>query len=301
MGLAGLTLAWQRAHHVLAADALVSNVLLVVVVTVFLLVAVTYMLKWLRHQEAVAKEFHHPVKLSFFPTISISLILLSTTLVSVQPVVAEVVWLVGSALHLLLTLYVVNAWIHHEHFQIQHINPAWFIPAVGNVIVPIAGVPLGYVELSWLFFSVGILFWVVLLTINLYRMMFHNPMPEHLLPTLFILIAPPAVGYIAYMQLVGELDTFARILYYSGLFMMLLLLAQFPRFARLQFFLSWWAYSFPLAAMTIATMGYYQVTQVVAFRWLSAALLAGITLIILMLVWRTLMAIRKKGICLPES
>lgn len=38
-----------------------------------------------------------------------------------------------------------------------------------------------------------------------------------------------------------------------GLFLTLLLFTQIGRFARLQFALSWWAYSFPLAAITIAS------------------------------------------------
>ena len=65
---------------------------------------------------------------------------------------------------------------------------------------------------------------VILLTIIFYRVLFHHPIDERLMPTLFILIAPPAVGFIAYTRLTGgELDTFARVLYYSGLFLTLLL------------------------------------------------------------------------------
>ncbi len=128
-------------------------------------------------------------------------------------------------------------WIHHDHFEVQHLNPAWFIPAVGNVLVPVAGVQLGFIEISWFFFSIGMLFWVILLTIIFNRIMFHNPMQDKLIPTLFILIAPPAVGFIAYMKLAGELDAFARILYFAGLFLTMLMLIQVKRFAKLQFFL----------------------------------------------------------------
>ena len=37
------------------------------------------------------------------------------------------------------------------------------------------------------------------------------PLPERLLPTVFILIAPPAVGFIAYVRLTGGVDVFAQI------------------------------------------------------------------------------------------
>jgi hypothetical protein len=137
-----------------------------------------------------------------------------------------VLWLAGTALHLVFTFYVMDVWIHHDKFEVHHINPAWFIPVVGNVLVPIAGMELGYTELSWFFFSIGMLFWLVLFAIIFYRVLFHNPLPGKLMPTFFILIAPPAVGFIACIKLTGDLDAFGRVLYYSGLFLTLLLLTQ---------------------------------------------------------------------------
>jgi len=58
-------------------------------------------------------------------------------------------------------------------------------------------VALGFVELSWFFFSVGLIMWAVMFTIIMNRIIFHNPLPQKLMPTLFILIAPPAVALIS--------------------------------------------------------------------------------------------------------
>ena len=189
--------------------------------------------------------------------------------------------------------------MHHEHFEIHHLNPAWFIPIVGNVLVPIAGVPLGFVEVSWFFFSVGILFWLILFVIILYRMLFHRPLAERLMPTLFILIAPPAVGFVAYLQLTGGLDPFARVLYYSGLFLTLLLATQVGRFLRIPFYLSSWAYSFPLAAMTIATLAMYQRTGALAFAVIGWVLLTLVSLVVVYLLARTARAVAAGRICVP--
>ena len=301
MGLAGLTLAWEKAQSVFRTDLHINPALMGVTGLVFLLLLLLYLVKMVRHGTAVKAELKNPVKLSFFPTISISLILLSICTLHMLPGLARVLWLTGTLLHLLFTFYVMNVWIHHEHFQIQHINPAWFIPVVGNVLVPIAGVRLGYGEVSWFFFSIGMLFWLVLLSIIFNRILFHNPLPEKLMPTFFILIAPPAVGFIAYIGLTGEVDTFARVLYYSGLFLTFLLLLQIRRFTRLPFFLSWWAYSFPIAAITIATFVMYEKTGLPLFQALSLAFLALVSLIVAYLVVRTLVAIARRGICQPEG
>ncbi|NEX20469.1 C4-dicarboxylate ABC transporter [Thiorhodococcus mannitoliphagus] len=300
MGMSGLTIGWEKAQAILGLDLGISPWLVGVTTMLFLVLAILYGTKLLFYREFVIKEIHHPVKLNFFPTISISLLLLAIAFLGLMPQVSRVLWMSGAALHLAFTLYVVSVWIHHEHFQIHHMNPAWFIPAVGNVLVPVAGVPLGFPEISWFFFSVGMLFWLILMTIIFYRVLFHHPIEARLMPTLFILIAPPAVGFIAYMRLMGELDTLARVLYFSALFLTLLLFTQAGRFLKLKFFLSWWAYSFPLAAFSIASMVMFERTGTAFYGYLGVGMLTMLTGIVLLLLTATGLAVRKHNICLPD-
>lgn len=301
MGLFGLTLVWQQAATVLGAPAAIGHGLTLTVAGVFALVLALYGAKAVRHPGAVRGELEHPVAISFIPTTSISVILLATSLQDLLPRAAAAIWILGAALHLGLTLFVLGRWMHGEHYRIQHMNPAWFIPVVGNILVPIAGVPLGFPEVSWFFFSVGLVFWLVLMTIVFYRVFFHDPLPERLLPTLFILVAPPAVGFIAYLQLAGAVDAFARILFNVALFLTLLLATQVRRFARLRFYLSLWAYSFPLAAMTVATLGLHAHTGAGWARWLGILLVAVTTFIVAWLAACTAAAVRAGQICVPEA
>ncbi|MBK1716233.1 SLAC1 anion channel family protein [Thiocystis violacea] len=300
MGLSGLTIGWEKAQSVLKLDLGISSWLVGVTASIFVILAMLYIGKLALYRAAVVKELRHPIKINFFPTISISFLLLSVAFLNLMPQVSQMLWMVGALLHLLFTLYVVSVWIHHEHFQIHHMNPAWFIPAVGNVLVPVAGVPLGYTDVSWFFFSVGMLFWLVLMTIIFYRVMFHHPIEDRLMPTLFILIAPPAVGFIAYMRLVGDLDTFGRVLYFSALFLTLLLFTQGARFLRLRFFLSWWAYSFPLAAFSIASLVMFERTGSDFYRYLGVGVLTMLTGIVLWLLVATTKAVLQHRICLPD-
>jgi len=300
MGLAGLTIAWQKAEHVFGVDLSINPVLLALTSSVFVVVSLIYATKYVTRRNDVLNEFKNPIKLHFFPTISISLLLISVAFLKVDHAISLPIWIAGSVIHLMFTLYTVNAWIHHEHFEVKHLNPAWFIPAVGNVLVPVAGIQLGFVEISWFFFSIGMLFWIILLTIIFNRVMFHNPMQEKLMPTLFILIAPPAVGFIAYMNLTGELDAFARVLYFAGLFLTLLMLVQIKRFVKLQFFLSWWAYSFPLAAITIASLHMYELTQKLPYQYIGGALLTLLTVVVAFLLYKTAGAVKNHKICIEE-
>ncbi len=301
MGLSGLSIAWESAELTFKLPFRLDGALIPFTALVFIALLALYLTKLIHYPDEVIKELNHPVKLNFFPAISISLILLAIATLKLLPGLSLILWGVGTLLHLAFTLYVMNVWIHHDKFEIHHINPAWFIPVVGNVLVPIAGTAHGYMEISWFFFSIGILFWLLLFTIIFYRVLFHHPLPGKLMPTFFILIAPPAVGFISYVKLAGGLDNFARVLYYSGLFLTLLLLTQAPRFSRLQFFLSWWAYSFPLAAITIATLLMYRLHSTVSFAVIGWLLLSILTLVVTYLLYPTLKAIGDNKICLPED
>jgi tellurite resistance protein len=187
--------------------------------------------------------------------------------------------------------------VHHTKYEIGHLNPAWFIPVVGNILVPIAGVHHAPADISWFFFSLGLFFWPVLTAIIFYRLIFHASLPERFMPTLFIFIAPPAVGFISWYNLVGEVDAFGRVLYFVGLFFTLLLLAQASYFARLKFFLSWWAYSFPIAAITIASLVMLKDTGAGLYAWIAGLLLALLTAVIAILLVRTALAVSRREIC----
>lgn len=301
MGLSGLTIAWEKAEHIFAFSFSISGYLLILTSIVFIFLVFFYAAKIVRFPGDVAAELHHPVKISFFPATSISLILLGVCTLHISPLLSKTLWGAGALLQFLFTFYVLGAWITKQHFKIEHVNPAWFIPVVGNILVPIAGVPHGYIELSWFFFSIGLILWVILLVIVFNRIIFYHPMPDKLLPTLFILIPPPALGFLSYLNLVGHTDGFARILYYTGLFFTLMLASQVQRFAKLNFSLSWWAYSFPMAAITIATLVMYSVLGGPWFQGLAIILLTVLSLILFMLVSRTLLSIRRREICVKEE
>ena len=300
MGAAGLAIAWLKAHAVLGMPVMVGEGLRSAASVLFVLLLGFYSLKALRYPQAVKMEMRHPIRINFFPTVSISLLLLSIAYLESAPEIARALWIAGAVMHLGFTLAIFGSWIHHTHYEIKHANPAWFIPVVGNIIVPVAGVRLASPELSWFFFSIGLVFWMVLLTIVLYRLFFHEPLPARLTPTLFILLAPPSVGFIAYTSLTGSLDAFGRILYYTALFLALLLASNAVRFLRSPFFISAWAYSFPLAALTIATLVMSAHLPLPIFPLLGFGLLALLSVVVAALTGRTLLAIRRQEICTPE-
>lgn len=303
MGVTGLGIAWRKAAHVLHAPAAVGEGILALAGVLFVAIAALYAAKALRFPKAVAHEFGHPVRANFFPAVSIGMLLLSIAALPHAHGLAVALWALGAAIHLTLTVTLLKRWILRD-VELVHSNPAWFIPIVGNIIVPLTGVQLGQVEVSWFFFSVGLVFWLVLLTVMIYRIIFHAPLPVKLLPTLFILLAPPSVGYLSYMGLAGgeaaALDGFARVLVYIALFKALLLLAMAPTFLKVPFAVSWWAFTFPSAALAAATIDYAARTGSPALAAVAWALLAAATAIIATVFVRTLRALVGGHLFVPE-
>ncbi len=167
LGLAGFTIAFQKAEQILKIPLNLSYPILTFTLVFFGIIFTIYLVKIIRFKDEVKKEFNHPIKLSFFPTFSISLLLLSIAFLSVNPIISKYLWVFGTVIHFIFTIKIISIWIQHTKFEIKHMNPAWFIPAVGNILVPVAGVSHFSPEISWFFFSVGLFFWIILLIIFL--------------------------------------------------------------------------------------------------------------------------------------
>ncbi len=302
LGLAGYTVAWQKAEHIFGFGVHFSYFLFYLMSFLFLLISGTYLLKMKKFHEEVKKEFDNPVKINFYPIIAKVFLLSSIIFLGFDLMYySKISWIIGVILQFGFTLLMMSFWMHQEKFKLQHISPALFIPIVGNIIIPIAGVKHFSPEFSWFFFSIGFFLWIIFTTIVFNRIIFHHPLSEKLIPTLFILMAPPAIGFIAYVKLTGSFDIFARLLYYFSLFFFLALFAQIKYFSQIKFYLSFWAYSFPMDAFVIATIFFYHLSHFVFFKYLAIFSFALLNFIIFLLSVRTIVEVMKRRICVEEN
>lgn len=300
MGVSGLAIVFAKAYHLMDMPYWIYGILLFIDTVLFLGIFIAYLFKWMLYPEAVKKEFYHPIKSSFMATISISFLLVSIAYYDFAPTVSLLFWYIGTPLQLAFTLIIIRYWIHND-LKVVHSNPAWFIPIVGNVLVPVIGVEVAPIWVSLFFFTFGLFFWMVLFTIMMYRIVFHHPLAKKLLPTLFILIAPPAVGFVSYFRMSnGSIDLLSMSLYFIALFTLLLLLFMVRMFDSKEFFISWWAYTFPLAAMTIATLLLHMALETTLTYMASVVLMALTTLVIGFVGYRTFKECQSEKICIEE-
>ena len=299
MGLSGLTIVFQKAEEILNTMNGVGFVLAQIDTLVFAVILVLYLAKMVKYFAEVKKEFNHPVRINFFAASAISFLLLAIVYHPINLDIATYCFYIGTVMQTFFTFYTISFWIN-KNLEIKHSNPAWFIPIVGNILVPVAGGGIADINLLMYYFSIGMFFWIVLTAILVNRIIFHNQLAVKFMPTMFIFIAPPAIALIAYIKMYGEFDMFASLLYNLALFFTFLLLFMYKNFLNLKFFISWWAFTFPLAAVTIASMLAFKLTNIAVYSYFSYFFLVITTLVVLIVLVRTIQHMMKKEICIEE-
>lgn len=213
--------------------------------------------------------------------------------------VAQVLWVIGAVGMIFFAWLIVSRWMTHRQ-QVAHATPAWIIPVVGLLNVPLALPALGLPPLHGLMvatLATGLFFAVPLFTLIFSRLLFEAPLPAALRPSVLILVAPFAVGYSTYTVTAGQTDMFAESLYALTLFGLTVLLGQLRDLpVTCPFRVSWWAVSFPLAASSVAALRFAIAQPGIVTDTVALALLTLATLVIAALLLGTLLDIANGGL-----
>jgi tellurite resistance protein len=296
MGLTGLSLVWRVVHMRYGAPVWIADALAVIAAAAFVLLALAYGLKLATAPDAVRSEFQHPIAVNMFATFWVSLLLLPLVLAPFNLMLARILWAIGAAGIAVLAWYIVSRWLTTQH-QHAHATPAWLLPVVGSLDVPLAVPSLGLPQLHGLMvasLAVGLFFAIPLFTLIFSRLIFEPSLPAPLQPTLLVLVAPPAVGMSAYVATTGEVDLFAKVLYVVTIFLLTVLLGRLRHLPSCcPFKAGWWAVSFPLAACAVAALRFVEAEPGWATESIALLLVALSTVVILWLLGRTLLGIAR--------
>lgn len=296
----GLALATHKLEKIYELTTHFSYYILIFTLIFFILVSLSYIVKIIINFSDVKADFNHPVKSNFFPWIWKIFLIFSIWFLTINSELSNIFWILWVSIQSIFTVIIFRRWMLHEQ-DIKTMNPLWFLPIVWNMLVPVAWVQLGFIELSWFFFSVWLIMWAVMFTVIMNRIIFHNPLAQKLMPTLFILIAPPSVWFISSTVLNGwEITDLWKILYYFSLFMFVIIISKINVLSQLKFFMSWWAYSFPMAVLTTSTILFYEITWFSFIWYLWILFFIMLILIILWLFYRTFLWMKRKELCVEE-
>ncbi len=300
MGLAGLALAWHRAVPLMGPTATVAaNAIGALAAGVLVVLAGATFLRLQRYPEAWAEDLKHPLRHVFMAAIPVSVILLATVAVAagLRGVVVEALWWLGATGQLWVTLWVMARWWRAPNgLPWASVTPALFVPVVGNVLVPLAGVSLGRPEWAAAQFGIGVFFWLVVSALLVVRLAVQGMWPERLLPASFILVAPPAVVGTAALQFGAPVGV-GWGLWGVAVFSLLWVLPLLRRIAEQPIGLTHWAMTFPLAALTSLTL---RLGVDGSLAMVGVALLALTSLLVAALLVATVRGLRDGRLLAPE-
>jgi tellurite resistance protein len=302
MGLSGLCIAWRLAHGLFGAPQWIGEAIGALAFVAFVILALAYLAKFVRYPSRVASEWRNPVIGPLFATMFISCLLLARVILPYAELPAEAMWILGAVPTSAFTVVSVYRWIHHKT-EIDHASPSWFVPVVGDLNIPSAGMFEGHASVHEFYLycvAVGLVFAIVLFTLVFARLVFRPALADALQPTLAILTAPFGVGFLGYTRTIG-IDLLATILFYGGVFVLIVLTPILLRQAMTRpFHVSWWAIGFPFAALAASGEEYALATGDDFSFCLGVAVLLAVTLAIAWVLAQTLIHLLRGDLLAPD-
>jgi len=197
--------------------------------------------------------------------------------------------------------------------KIEDVLATWFLPPVGIFVIVTAGsvVAMKFNNLAETIIVINLLllgpaFVLYFLTLNLvyFRSKFYEIGQQKILPTFNIMLAPVGVSILATLNLAkvvlkhnflgwGDLfinlsQVYSLIIYGYGLWLILGLIYFYTRMiiekSKIDFSEIWWAFIFPLAAFTLATITIYSFIMPVIFFKVVTYILYSVLLLLWMYI-----------------
>jgi len=277
-------------------------------------IAIPWVARWVFFTDDALSDLNHPVRSNFYPTLPIGMMVLACDYLIVVPNLTLAWWLwgVGAVLTLVFGVIAPYNMFKGEHVKLDHINPSWFIPPVGLIVIPVpGGLLLSHATnilrdlvllLDVVGWGAGFFIYLALLAVCVYRFILHHPLPSTLAPTLWINLGPIGAGTVALYNVISNaafvtnsareaLFVFGAFFWGSGLWWFAIAAAMTLHYLRkvgLPYAPSWWAFTFPLGAYVAATYKVSSVMSSGAAHVIGVGLYALLTLLWIVTAVKTL-------------
>ncbi len=243
----------------------------------FFILLIPWSLRWLKYREDALEDLYHPVICHFYGTIAIALLILSADylLILKNLTLAKAFWLIGMPLTIFFAFLIPYLMFIQEKIDIKNVTPAWFIPPVGLIVIPLSGGALIHtfsgiwkevmVFINYFSWGAGFFLYLALFAVVMHRFIAHEPLPCGIAPAIWINLGPIGAGTSTLYMLVknSEFITTKEAFFVFGLIfwgfgvwwfvMAVVLMLHYIRKLNLPYSLAWWAFIFPLGAYVSAT------------------------------------------------
>jgi exfoliative toxin A/B len=212
---------------------------------------VLMIVKIIKFPKGVKEALDNPVVASVFTAFSMAAMLLSTYLEPLAPKIAFALWISAFIFHGILIVLFTKKYV--ADLNIKLVFPSWFIVYVGIVVASVTAPAYKMIAVGQAAFWFGLVTYLILLPLVLYRVFKIKEIPEPAKPTLVIFAAPASLLLAGYMNsfetknmaMIVILAAFSIIMYIGAFAVLFNLL-------KLKFYPSYSAFTFPLVISGIS-------------------------------------------------
>ena len=295
-GLAGLAGAWTWASPALGLPRVVSQVFWAVAAIAWVWLIVAHLVRGARSGQRLIDQLRHPAQGPIASLAPVTAMLLAAQLHTYSHAAGWALYLVALTVSATLVVVVFGFWFEGR-LELASLHPGYLLPTVApGLIGADVAMKFGNGGLAWALFAAGTFFGVALTAVAVLRLTFGGPLPDALVPTTMILLAPPAVGGLAWFTLNGHVvDPVAQSIAGIGVVLLLMQIGMLPRYRRLKFSPGFWSFTFPLAASVSLTAQWLNLAQPAGWRLMTGALVGALTMFIGTVGWRSLVEFSHKS------
>ncbi|KAI7746804.1 hypothetical protein M8C21_007711 [Ambrosia artemisiifolia] len=160
-------------------------------------------------------------------------------------------------------------------------NPTSQLSVIGNLVGAHAAIKMGWTESGICLFTLGMTHYLVVFITLYQRFSGNNHIPSRLRPVFFMFVATPSMAALAWKSINGNFDMLCKMLFFLSLFLFTSLASRPVLFKKSMknFSVAWWAFSFPLSFLALASMAYAQQAKEATATCL-ALVLSGISVLV---------------------
>lgn len=246
--------------------------------------------------KAVLHTVSHPVEGAFYATFPIALLVMAAewTVRAESLTVVAWLWWPGVVGTFLSSFVILSLLFAGKSLTLDQVTPGHFIPAVGLVVIPVAGAGLAapaeglmrevHFGVNMVGFGAGVFMYVGLTALTMARHFLGAPIVGKMTPTLWVHLAPLAVIPLSMLALLHAVADASLIRYgtlvasaFMGAALWWMVIAAVLtvknlREGKLPFAISWWAFVFPVGALTVLALRLSAMMELALLPWVAAGL-----------------------------
>lgn len=204
--------------------------------------------KFILHPRVLVEELTHPVVGSVIPTFAMGLMVVSAALGQFNHGIAVALWLTAIAIHIgFLSMFIYYRAID---FKLEHMVPSWFVPPIGIIVAAVSFPHGSEMQYQWLANAIlmfGMVSYLIMLPIMLYRLIFCQPIADAAKPTIAIMAAPASLSLAGYLTMTTQPSLIiVGVLLTLALLMTSVIYLAFFHLLKLPFSPGYAAFTFPM-------------------------------------------------------